>query len=578
MTTTTSNPPSVVVSSPVRTPAVNRVQRLAGGRTFIWVAGFLSFGAVAWLGTSWLRTERKADAISVFTVSRRSFPVILPEKGELKAGKSVDIKSEVEGRSRIIWLIAEGTEVQEGDLLVKLASDEIEEKVRNQTIQEANATAALEAAEREFEILRDQNGSDIRKAELQLSNAQIDLQKYMKGDWEQAQLAADLDVKKAEKVLDRAKSDYADSLDLYEKKFIPKGQKLEDEMKLMEAEIGLQKARLALDVLEKYTHPKDKRQRESDVAEAEKELDRVRNGASAKEAKQAAELDARRASLDLTRQQLAKYRDQQSKTEIKAPAPGLVVYENSEGRRWDASRQIAEGNEVFERQTIIRLPDTSVMVVKVRIHEAKTDKIKPNQPARITVEALPGRNFTGKITKIAPLADSSNQWLNPDLKEYETEITIDQSDPNLKPGVTAQAEIIADEVQDELAIPTQSVFMKAGKAYVFRGRSERDAEPVEVTLGISSAEYVTVKSGLNEGDKVLLAVSDDLKRKLPEPPPGESAEAPLVVTDGGGLAPRGGGGRMGAPGGAPGGNRPPGGAPRPSGSPGGGGRGPRRAP
>jgi HlyD family secretion protein len=553
-------------------------------RTLVWgVALAIVFGAVVWLAAAWIRPAISANALSIHTVTRRSFPVVLPEKGELKAGKSVDIKSEVEGRSTIIWLVPEGSEVEQGDLLVKLASNDIDDKVRNQGIQEANATAALEAAQKEFEILLDQNASDVRKAELTVKNAQVDHEKYLEGDWEQAKLAADLDVMRAVKVLDRAKSDYADSLALYEKKFIPKGQMLEDEMRLMEAEIGLQKAKLALEVLEKYTHPKDLRQRESDVSEAEKELDRVKKSAAAREAKQAADLDAKRANLELTRQQLAKLKDQQAKTEIKAPASGLVVYENQESR-WNPSRQIAEGGEVFERQTIIRLPDTSVMVVKVRVHEAKTDKIKVGQPARIVVEGLPGRIFTGKITKIAVLADSSNQWLNPDLKEYETEITIDQSDPNLKPGVTAQAEIIADEVKDELAIPTQSVFMKGGRAYVFRGASEREAEPVEVTLGISSTEYVTVKSGLNEADKVLLAVSDDLKRKLPEPPKDETAEAPLIVPpDASGVSAPRGGGRMGGLGGPPGGARPRGARDaRPSGGgdrgSGGGSRGPRRGP
>ena len=99
------------------------------------------------------------DALESFTVVRRSFPVLLREKGELKADKSVDVKCEVEGRSTIIWLIEEGTEVEEGELLVKLASDQIDEKVRTEEIKDANAAAAAEAAEKEHEILLDQNAS-----------------------------------------------------------------------------------------------------------------------------------------------------------------------------------------------------------------------------------------------------------------------------------------------------------------------------------------------------------------------------------------------------------------------------------
>ncbi len=519
-TATTTQPPAAGhVMTPHRQPAAairprSRAPLIAAALACVLLV------SVAWLGFGWIRQQRHDDAISVFTVTKRSFPVILPEKGELKAGKSVDVKSEVEGRSTIIWLIPEGTEVKQGDLLVKLASNEIEEKVRNHEIKEANATAALEAAQKEYEILLDENASEIRKAELALDNARTDLKKYLEGDWVQAKLAADLEVERAEKVLERAQSDYDDSMKLYEKKFIPRGEMLTDEFDLYQAQVELEKAKLALRILETYTHPKDLRQKESDVSEAEKELERVTKNAAAKKSKQVAEVEAKKAELDFTRQQLTKYKDQQAKTEIKAPAAGLVVYDVGENR-WDR-RQITEGSEVFERQTIIKLPDTTTMVVKVRIHEAKTDKIKVGQPARVTVEGLPGRQYTGKITKIAVLADSSNQWLNPDLKEYETEITLDQSDPDLKPGVTAQAEIIADEVVNSLAIPTQSVFMKGGHAYVFRGTSEANAEPVEVKLGLSSTEFVTVQSGLDEDDRILLAASDDLKRRLPEPPTNEN--------------------------------------------------------
>ena len=74
-----------------------------------------------------------------FEVVRRSFPVIEDAKGELKAAKTTDIKCKVEGRTTIIWLIEEGKTVEKDELLVRLASDKIEERIRQEEAKEASA-------------------------------------------------------------------------------------------------------------------------------------------------------------------------------------------------------------------------------------------------------------------------------------------------------------------------------------------------------------------------------------------------------------------------------------------------------
>ena len=185
-----------------------------------------------------------------------------------------------------------------------------------------------------------------------------------------------------------------------------------------------------------------------------------------------------------------------------------------------SNNQSKGGDEGDERQTIMQVPDTSGMKVIVRIHEAQTDKIQLGQEAFIEVEGISDRKFTGRITKIAVLADSQNRWLNPELKEYETEITINESDPLLKPGVTARVEILVSELTDVVAVPVQSIYSKMHKSFVFVGHKD-DAEPIEVQLGLASDEFVEIKSGLEPGQEVLLAVSDLMKTRLPEVEPPE---------------------------------------------------------
>jgi HlyD family secretion protein len=462
-----------------------------------------------------LKSLAESEPPTVYTVARKSFPVLVEAKGELEAKSTTDIKSKVEGRSTIIWVIEEGSQVEKGELLVRLASDEIEERITQEEANEASAIAALEAAEKDLEILIDQNKSDIRKAELKVELAEIDRKKYLEGDAKKSFMDAELEIERAEQMLERATLDCEAAEKLYEQKYRTKSEWLQAKFNLEEAERTLEKARLSLKILTKYTHPKELRQKDSDVEEAKKDLARVRKSALAKEAQKRADVEAKKAKLLNTQNQLKKYREQREYCEIRAPAPGLVVYDT--GHRWDP-RKITEGSEVFERQTIVTLPDPSVMNVVVRIHEANTNKIDVGQDARVTVEGIPDTIFTGTVTKIAPLADSRNRWLNPDLKEYETEITLDESGENLKPGMTARVDILVSELADTLCVPVQAVFGKGGRHYVFKPDGN-EVEPVEVTVGQSSTEYVEIVEGVEEGGEVMLAISEDATRLLPELPP-----------------------------------------------------------
>ncbi len=465
------------------------------------------------LGYIWLNPTAAVVSAETWPVARRTFAVTLNEKGELEAKNSVDVKCEVEGRSTIIWLIPEGTEVKEGDLLVKLASNEIDERIRAEQIKVQNSKAAAEAAVKELEITRDQCDSDIRKAKLAVRNAEVELNKYLEGDSKQQMKTKATALNTAEIRLEQAVDVEKDSLALREKGHLSKREYERDKLTLIEAQAAVDNAKLDLEIFNKYTHPKNLEQKESDVNEAKRELERTVKQAAATIDKQEANTKARQAEYELTQGRLDKLLEQQKKTEIHAPASGLVVYDSGRNH-WDR-RQIAEGVEVYERQGIIKLPDPAVMMVKLRIHEAKTSEIRLGQKATVEVEGLPGQTFTGEVTKIAPLADSQNRWLNPDLKEYATEVTLDPTDVELKPGVTARAEIMVREVDNVITIPIQAAFSSRGKSYAFIGTTESNAMPVEIEVGHASNKYVEVRSGLSEGDTVLLAANDALLALIP---------------------------------------------------------------
>jgi HlyD family secretion protein len=492
----------------------NRKKRGRGWSLFSVIVLLVAIAAGSYflIGRDRLRGGVRPD-VQTAEVQRRTFTVKLNEKGELEATNSVDVKCEVEGRSTIIWLIPEGTEVKKGDLLVKIASNEIDDKVRAEQIKVQNAKAAADAAKQELDIALDQHASDIRKAELALDIAKTELEKYLKGDYELQLLEKKLAVETAKKTWEQSKGRLADSEALFKKKFITERELESNQLDEYKAGVEVKKSERAMAVFLDFDHPKNIQQKESDVAEAAKELERTRKKSTAQEAKLRSNLAAKDAEYQLTRDRLEKLLEQQKKTEIRAPADGLVVYYTGR-HRWDRV-QINEGAEVWERQTIITLPDTTQMQAKLRIHEAKTSKIALGQSATVEVEGIPGRTFTGEVTRIAPLADSQNNWLNPNLKEYDTEVTIDPNDVELKPGVTARVEITVRRVEDVLSVPVQSIFSRKGKTFAFVGATEQRARAVEIEVGHTSDEWAEVRDGLSEGDRVMLVHSDALIAKLP---------------------------------------------------------------
>ncbi|MEE9296726.1 MAG: efflux RND transporter periplasmic adaptor subunit [Phycisphaerae bacterium] len=512
--------PSTAVDMP--TAAATQAQvvanRISRRRSRLWIVApvLLVLGVGGWRLMPQFGPAGVGKSVTVHRVERRSFAIVEEVKGELKAAKTTEVKSKVEGRATIIWVIDEGTTVEEGDLLVRLASDKIEDRIRQEEAKEASAIAGLEGAEKGLDILVDQNASDIRKADLAVELGQIEREKYVEGDAKNKLMGLELDLEAAQQRFEQQELDCEAVKSLHQKRFKTRSELLAAEFNLHEAQRQVEKSKLALATFNTYEYPKELRQKISDWEEAKKEFERVKKSALAKEAQKRADVEAKRANLLNTQTQLKKLRQQLADSEIRAPGPGLVVYYS---HRWDPQK-ITEGSEVHERQTLVTLPDTSLMVVSVRIHEAKTYKIALGQAVNVEIDAIPGRMFTGKITKIAPLADSRNQWLNPDLKEYETEITLDQNDPALKPGVTARAEIVITHLEDVICVPLQAVYSKGGQHYVFRSNGG-DGEPVRVTLGESSNELVEIKSGLEENAEVLLAVSDIAKAALPDVEPSE---------------------------------------------------------
>jgi len=155
-------------------------------------------------------------------------------------------------------------------------------------------------------------------------------------------------------------------------------------------------------------------------------------------------------------------------------------------------------------QELLNLPDFSTMGVEVKIHESSVEKVKAGLPATIKVDAFPDKVFTGSVQSVALMPDPTLKWLNPDLNVYVAQIAFDKSYDFLRPGMSAQVEIIVKTLKDVLVIPLVAVNFSEGKAYVnvLRGRH---IETRQIEIGESNEKEVEVKKGLKEGDIVVIS-------------------------------------------------------------------------
>jgi len=183
----------------------------------------------------------------------------------------------------------------------------------------------------------------------------------------------------------------------------------------------------------------------------------------------------------------------------------MVVYAKEDGGRWGGNDPIKEGTEVRERQDIITIPSSQGMVAEMSLHESVLEKVNEGMPCVITVEALPGRQFTGRVRFKSTLPDQNTWWANPDLRVYRTEVEVSETDPGLKSGMSCNVEVVVAELPDALYVPVQSVFLDGGKPAAFVSKTEGGVDLRAIEVGHDNGKWVEVVKGLAEGEVVLLA-------------------------------------------------------------------------
>ena len=444
-----------------------------------------------------------SDAAPWARAQRGPLVVDLAEDGEIKPAEQLTIKSEVEGRHSILYIIPEGTMVKKGDLLVELdVATTVDEKV-NQEIAVTNAASALEMKREDLEIARNQAASDVELAEQDLAFAREDLVKYEEGEYPNKLDETKGSVTLAEQELEQAKEKYEWSRKLHAEDFLSESELKGDELSWRHKELALATARGNLALLETYTHRRELAKLRSDVRQKEAALDRVRRKAASSILQEESSLRARESEFNRQRQKLEKLEEQIAKAKIYAPMAGQVIYSTSNQRPWENSEPLKEGVEVWERRDLIILPTADTFVASTVVRESALKSLSTGMPVRVTCDAIPGKEFSGTLSRIAPMPDNGRRWMNPDIKEYPAEVRIDGGVGELKNGMGCRLRILLAEYEDAVSVPVQCVVRVGGRPCVWV-RTPRGPERRAVETGLDNNRFVRILSGLEGGEEVLL--------------------------------------------------------------------------
>ena len=536
-----------------------------GLRAALW--GLLAVGVMMpflWTGCSYFRSESgAAPSIQYHKAERGDFLVTIVEAGTLASTSKLTLVNEMEGQSTIVEIAIEGTQVKgprphilaaddtlqslalqfcdksttglqqpprefeevlrrlnrtvdweklvagntitlPGDLLVKLDPNTLAERLASQEIVVIKAQQSVTNARQEKDIVKLSTAATNKAASIALTNAIAELEKFRSSDapTQRQDFAGKISVNQKE-------------MDLAQTKLIAYGE-LEragfaSTMEVKREEANVARSQHEIKMLRANTSAYDVfdfpiKEREMSMRVEQREIDKLSTEQKSEANMASSHINVKTAvkTLELEQQKLVDLEDQLSKSRIFAPQNGLVVYAVDSSRFGSSSSMIRQGETTRRGQELIRLPRTDSLMVEVKIHESVRRMVREGMRAYVKIESVPGKPLKAVLKRVAPVPDSASRF-QANIKVFNSEVWIEEALPEgISTGLSAAAEIVVQQLIKVVKVPVQSVVTVKGRTLCFvKGSAGPEAREVEI--GFYDQKFIEIKTGVNEGDLVMLS-------------------------------------------------------------------------
>ena len=184
---------------------------------------------------------------------------------------------------------------------------------------------------------------------------------------------------------------------------------------------------------------------------------------------------------------------QLEKLKIKSPIAGRIV----------KLAEIVDGDLVAPGTEIATVMSYGTILAEVNISNPDFPLIEVGQEARISNFALKNTEFPGTVTNIRPVADEAT-------RAFKAEITIDNRDEKLRPGMYVRADIVVTRHEDAVVVPPELVLTRNNKLVVFIVEDEK-AVAREVHIGIETKDATEIVNGIEAGDVLIVEGFETLR-------------------------------------------------------------------
>jgi RND family efflux transporter MFP subunit len=228
---------------------------------------------------------------------------------------------------------------------------------------------------------------------------------------------------------------------------------------------------------------------------AQQELD----DAQSKDLAAAAQVDAAKAALSAAQggAQVARADNErvsalESYTNVVAPLNGVVTW-----RYADTGALIQSGTGSNDQALpIVKLSESGLLRLRMPVPEDAVKYVKIGDPFEIRVDAL-GRSFTGKVARFT-------RDVNFETRTMETEVDVENKDLSLEPGMYANTQLELDHVENVLTIPVEALVLRGDQETVYVLDNQNRVHQRTVQVGLQGSRLAEIKSGLAEGERVIV--------------------------------------------------------------------------
>ncbi|HUV38264.1 MAG TPA: efflux RND transporter periplasmic adaptor subunit [Planctomycetota bacterium] len=463
---------------------------------------------VSFLVTWLVRSMGPSSEQLTVRVETRDFRVRVEAPGKLESGNALYVEAQAHG-SVLTYIAPEGKHVTKGEVLARFDDTALRERVLMQRndLRMAEARLAEKRVQQACRVRENAAEITVRRAELAIKRTQFrrlrslpipdDIARAeLERDYRASQFRiAEQDLENIRSLMERDSKIFSQE-ELREKQMAYTTARAE----LEKSENLLTQVRRGASVAELDAAQRDLNKAEIDLAEAVSNQPVKDTILQAEVAQAEAEVEKMKARLERTEKELDQF-------EVKSPGDGVLVYRTLHGRPLEL------GAQVWHRAHLFDVADLSTMVVRAKVSESEFSHIREGQSAEIRVYSVPDRVFTGKVTEVAKVAEDRSashltRWGAPraeaGIQAFDVLVSIDEQHAHLTPNVEAEVMIHCVEVPDAVVVPIDATFRRHNVDYV-HVVSGRRARPREVTLGQRSRDWVVVTSGLEAGERVLLA-------------------------------------------------------------------------